>query len=162
VLRVDEIDRPMLDPDEILVEIRAAVVNPTDAERRNRGTDPAPKTTDSDFVGVVSVPPCGPELPAETTRGRLSTLVRGPRRNRSAVGATRTLVRRNAFEIAERRPSRLAGTVRPGRSAWSGTGHRLLRTYGCNTTAVPDGADPASGREYEADREERRTAGGYE
>ena len=54
VLRIDEIDRPDPAADEVLVEVRAASINPTDAKRRDRGTGPTPKTTGSDFAGVVS------------------------------------------------------------------------------------------------------------
>ena len=53
VLQVDEVDRPTPDSNEVLVEIRAASINPTDAKRRLRGTGPLPKTTGSDFAGVV-------------------------------------------------------------------------------------------------------------
>lgn len=53
MLRVDEVDRPTPDPDEVLVEVRAASINPTDAKRRERGAGPIPKTTGSDFAGVV-------------------------------------------------------------------------------------------------------------
>jgi len=53
VLQIDQVDRPTPAPDELLVEIRAASINPTDAKRRMRGTGPLPKTTGSDFAGVV-------------------------------------------------------------------------------------------------------------
>lgn len=53
VLRIDEIDTPTPRADEILVEVRAASINPTDAKRRARGAGPTPKTTGSDFAGVV-------------------------------------------------------------------------------------------------------------
>ncbi|MFB6310039.1 MAG: zinc-binding alcohol dehydrogenase family protein [Salinirussus sp.] len=53
VLQVDEIDRPTPAADEVLVAVRAASINPTDAKRRRRGTGPVPKTTGSDFAGVV-------------------------------------------------------------------------------------------------------------
>ncbi len=53
VLRVDELDRPTPDDDEVLVAVRAASLNPTGAKRRARGTGPLPKTTGSDFAGVV-------------------------------------------------------------------------------------------------------------
>ncbi len=53
VLQVDDIERPTLNPGEILVEVRAASINPTDAKRRQWGTGPLPKTSGSDFAGVV-------------------------------------------------------------------------------------------------------------
>lgn len=53
VLRVDDVDRPEPGPNELLVDVRAASINPTDAKRRMRGTGPLPKTTGSDFAGVV-------------------------------------------------------------------------------------------------------------
>lgn len=53
VLRIDVVDRPSPAPDEVLVAVRAASINPTDAKRRQRGTGPTPKTTGSDFAGVV-------------------------------------------------------------------------------------------------------------
>jgi NADPH:quinone reductase-like Zn-dependent oxidoreductase len=54
VLRVDEVDRPEPAANEVLVEVRAASVNPTDAKRRAGGTGPTPKTTGSDFAGTVA------------------------------------------------------------------------------------------------------------
>lgn len=53
VLQIDEIETPTPGSGEILVDIRAASINPTDAKRRRRGTGPCPKTTGSDFAGVV-------------------------------------------------------------------------------------------------------------
>jgi NADPH:quinone reductase-like Zn-dependent oxidoreductase len=53
VLQVDEIDVPTPDSGEILIEVQAASINPTDAKRRGRGAGPFPKTTGSDFAGVV-------------------------------------------------------------------------------------------------------------
>lgn len=53
ILQVDEIKMPTPADDEILVEVRAASINPTDAKRRARGAGPVPKTTGSDFAGVV-------------------------------------------------------------------------------------------------------------
>jgi NADPH:quinone reductase-like Zn-dependent oxidoreductase len=53
VLRVDEVDRPEPAADEVLVDVRAASINPTDAKRRAGGTGPTPKTTGSDVAGVV-------------------------------------------------------------------------------------------------------------
>ena len=37
MLQIDEIDRPNPGPDEVLVAVRAASINPTDAKRRQRG-----------------------------------------------------------------------------------------------------------------------------
>lgn len=54
VLQVDEIDRPVPKEHEILVEIRAASINPVDAKRRQQGAGQLPKTTGSDFAGVVA------------------------------------------------------------------------------------------------------------
>lgn len=53
VLQVDEIDTPEPEDDEIVVEVRAASINPTDAKRVSRGSGPVPKTTGSDFAGTV-------------------------------------------------------------------------------------------------------------
>lgn len=53
VLRVEEIDRPDPAPGDVLVEVRAASVNPVDAKLRARGIPPMPKTTGSDLAGVV-------------------------------------------------------------------------------------------------------------
>lgn len=54
VLQVDEIDRPQPEKGEILVEVRAASINPVDAKRRRAGAGRLPKTTGSDFAGVVA------------------------------------------------------------------------------------------------------------
>lgn len=53
VLQLEAIDRPRPGCGELLVEVRAASVNPTDAKRRAGGSGPLPKTTGSDFAGVV-------------------------------------------------------------------------------------------------------------
>lgn len=53
VLELETVDHPTVSENEILVEVRAASVNPTDAKRRARGAGPLPKTTGSDFAGVV-------------------------------------------------------------------------------------------------------------
>lgn len=53
VVQLDEIDRPTPGHGEVLVSIRAASINPTDAKRRMRGAAKMPKTTGSDFAGVV-------------------------------------------------------------------------------------------------------------
>lgn len=53
-LKIEDIDRPSPMKDEILVEVQAASINPTDAKRRANGTGPVPKTTGSDFAGVVA------------------------------------------------------------------------------------------------------------
>lgn len=53
VLQIEEIDRPEPGNNEIVVKIRAASINPTDAKRRKRGSGPFPKTTGSDFSGIV-------------------------------------------------------------------------------------------------------------
>lgn len=53
VLRVEDIDRPTPKADELLVTVRAASINPTDAKRRQWGPKHLPKTTGSDFAGVV-------------------------------------------------------------------------------------------------------------
>ncbi len=54
VLRLEEIDRPEPAPGELLVEIRAASVNPVDAKLRAAHAPSEPKTTGSDLAGVVS------------------------------------------------------------------------------------------------------------
>lgn len=53
VLQIDTVDRPSVDKDEILVSVKAASPNPTDAKRRASGVGPLPKTVGSDFAGVV-------------------------------------------------------------------------------------------------------------
>ena len=53
VLEVEDIERPTPDDDEMLVAVRAASINPTDAKRREWGPGKLPKTTGSDFAGVV-------------------------------------------------------------------------------------------------------------
>jgi NADPH2:quinone reductase len=53
VLRVEEIPRPAPGPDEILVDVHAAGINPVDAKYRASGHEQMPKTTGSDFAGVV-------------------------------------------------------------------------------------------------------------
>lgn len=53
VLQLEHVDQPVPNPNEVLVEVRAASINPTDAKRRRRGVGPFPKTTGSDFAGVV-------------------------------------------------------------------------------------------------------------
>lgn len=54
VLQLDEVDRPDPGPDDVIVEIRAASVNPVDAKIRAARTPPRPKTTGSDLAGVVT------------------------------------------------------------------------------------------------------------
>lgn len=54
VLSVDTVSQPTPRSDDVLVSVRAASINPTDAKRRNRGSGPVPKTTGSDFAGVVA------------------------------------------------------------------------------------------------------------
>lgn len=53
VLRYESIDEPRPDPGEVLVEIRAASVNPVDAKLRAVRDPQSPKTTGSDLAGVV-------------------------------------------------------------------------------------------------------------
>lgn len=53
VLRYESIDEPRPDPGELLVEIRAASVNPVDAKLRAVRDPQSPKTTGSDLAGVV-------------------------------------------------------------------------------------------------------------
>ncbi|MUV86980.1 zinc-binding dehydrogenase [Natronomonas sp. CBA1123] len=53
VLSVEDVDRPTPKADEVLVVVRAASINPTDAKRRKWGPKHLPKTTGSDFAGVV-------------------------------------------------------------------------------------------------------------
>jgi NADPH:quinone reductase-like Zn-dependent oxidoreductase len=52
-LRVDDVPRPSPGPGELLVAVHAAGVNPVDAKYRADGHTHAPKTTGSDFAGVV-------------------------------------------------------------------------------------------------------------
>ncbi|WP_423750614.1 quinone oxidoreductase family protein [Salinirarus marinus] len=54
VLRVDELERPEPARDEVLVEMRAASINPVDAVLREQGAPRVPKTTGSDIAGVVT------------------------------------------------------------------------------------------------------------
>jgi len=54
VLRVDEIERPSPAANEVLVETRAASLNPVDAKFREMGKPRVPKTTGSDLAGVVT------------------------------------------------------------------------------------------------------------
>lgn len=53
VLQLESIDRPEPGPEEVLVKVAAASINPVDAKRRQAGAGPLPKTTGSDFAGVV-------------------------------------------------------------------------------------------------------------
>lgn len=53
VLQLEDVERPEPAPSEIVVSIRAASVNATDAKRRANGIGPLPKTTGSDFAGVI-------------------------------------------------------------------------------------------------------------
>lgn len=53
VLEYESIDRPDPGPDEVLVEVRAASVNPVDAKLRAARQPDGPKTTGSDLAGVV-------------------------------------------------------------------------------------------------------------
>lgn len=53
VLQLEDIPRPEPTKDEVLLEVRAAGVNPTDAKRRKRGSVAMPKVPGSDFAGVV-------------------------------------------------------------------------------------------------------------
>ncbi|ADJ16869.1 alcohol dehydrogenase catalytic domain-containing protein [Halalkalicoccus jeotgali] len=53
VLELEAVDRPTPKGDELLVAVRAASINPTDAKRRQWGPKHLPKTTGSDFAGVV-------------------------------------------------------------------------------------------------------------
>jgi len=54
VLRVEDLDRPGPAPDEVLVEMRAASVNPVDAKFREMGKPRLPKTSGSDIAGIVA------------------------------------------------------------------------------------------------------------
>lgn len=53
VLEFETIDRPEPGPEELLVEVVAASINPVDAKRRQAGAGILPKTTGSDFAGIV-------------------------------------------------------------------------------------------------------------
>lgn len=53
VLQLEKIDRPTPAADEVLVAVRAASINPTDAKRRKWGPKYLPKTTGSDFAGNI-------------------------------------------------------------------------------------------------------------
>ncbi len=53
VLQHEEIDRPEPSPTEVLVEIRAASINPIDAKVRASGLKGEAKTTGSDLAGIV-------------------------------------------------------------------------------------------------------------
>lgn len=53
VLRLEEVDRPTPGPGEVVLEVRAASVNPVDAKFREWGVPDGPKTTGSDVAGVV-------------------------------------------------------------------------------------------------------------
>ncbi|WP_137285891.1 NADPH:quinone reductase [Halorussus salinisoli] len=52
-LRLEDVPRPVPGPYELLVAVHTAGVNPVDAKYRARGHDRTPKTTGSDFAGVV-------------------------------------------------------------------------------------------------------------
>lgn len=54
VLQVEEVQRPEPARDEVLVEMRAASINPIDAILREQGAPRLPKTTGSDIAGVVA------------------------------------------------------------------------------------------------------------
>lgn len=54
VLRVEECERPEPARDEVLVEMRAASINPVDTIFREQGAPRLPKTTGSDIAGVVA------------------------------------------------------------------------------------------------------------
>jgi len=54
ILRVEECERPEPARDEVLIEMRAASINPVDAIFREQGTPQLPKTTGSDIAGVVA------------------------------------------------------------------------------------------------------------
>jgi NADPH:quinone reductase-like Zn-dependent oxidoreductase len=53
VLEEEEIDRPDPGHGEVLVEVRAASVNPIDAKIRAKNSPTVPKTTGSDLAGVI-------------------------------------------------------------------------------------------------------------
>lgn len=54
VVQIDEIPKPSPGDDELVVRVKAASINPTDAKRRERGVGPVPKITGSDFAGTVT------------------------------------------------------------------------------------------------------------
>ncbi|ELY91711.1 alcohol dehydrogenase GroES domain-containing protein [Natrialba hulunbeirensis JCM 10989] len=54
VLSLVDVERPEPADGEVLVEMRAASVNPVDAKLRERGAGQRPKTTGSDLAGVVT------------------------------------------------------------------------------------------------------------
>ncbi len=62
VLQLEEVDRPTAGAGEVLVDVRAASANPVDAKRRAAGGGPLPKTSGSDFAGVVEA--VGPDVSA--------------------------------------------------------------------------------------------------
>ncbi len=68
VLQLEEVDRPEPDRGEVLVEIRAASVNPVDAKFRQAGLPRLPKTTGSDLAGVVAAVGEGVDAYAEGDR----------------------------------------------------------------------------------------------
>ncbi len=53
VLELVEVDRPSPAPGEVLVETKAASINPIDAKLREWGSPEGPKTSGSDIAGVV-------------------------------------------------------------------------------------------------------------
>jgi NADPH:quinone reductase-like Zn-dependent oxidoreductase len=68
VLQLETIDRPEPGPGEVLVEIRAASVNPVDAKFGQAGLPRLPKTTGSDLAGVVAAVGEGVDAYAEGDR----------------------------------------------------------------------------------------------
>ncbi|WP_129113828.1 quinone oxidoreductase family protein [Halegenticoccus tardaugens] len=54
VLRVEDVEKQAPSNGELLVEIRAASINPVDAKRRRGSSNPLPQITGSDFAGVVA------------------------------------------------------------------------------------------------------------
>lgn len=54
VLQIEEVNRPEPNSDEVLIEMRAASVNPIDAKLRASGHSRRPKTTGSDLAGIVT------------------------------------------------------------------------------------------------------------
>jgi NADPH:quinone reductase-like Zn-dependent oxidoreductase len=53
-LRIDELERPEPAPDEVLVEMGAASINPVDVKLREHRAPRLPKTTGSDIAGTVA------------------------------------------------------------------------------------------------------------